>query len=156
MHCHIPLEPPAEEGSRASGLVAVPVARERSGGGGREGDREPDLLLIAADTGREKFEWMDAIEKARRLPPCPIERVAAMLTSGERTLSDSEQRALRDPHAASRALFLPPPPLSVPDAAAPPLVPSPPRARPAPQAPQEGGLFAWFSNLITDRQTEYM
>ena len=28
--------------------------------------RDPDLLLLAADTGKEKFEWMHIIEEARR------------------------------------------------------------------------------------------
>ena len=42
---------------------------------GHEG-RDPDLLLLAADTGKEKFEWMQLIEEARRLPPCPAELVA--------------------------------------------------------------------------------
>lgn len=57
---------------------AVPSPRRGEGGNGHEG-QDPDLLLLAADTGREKFEWMHVIEEARKLPPCPVELVAQKL-----------------------------------------------------------------------------
>ena len=51
VHCHLPLE----------------TVDPRTSASSAASDREPELLLIAADSGREKFEWMHAIEEARTM-----------------------------------------------------------------------------------------
>ena len=38
------------------------------------------MLLLAADTSRDKFAWIDAIHKGARLSRCPVERVAPLLS----------------------------------------------------------------------------
>jgi len=46
-----------------------------------DGDDNDDteLLLLAADTPREKFEWQECLNKAIGQPRCPPERVAALM-----------------------------------------------------------------------------
>ena len=41
---------------------------------------EPEMLLLAADSAKDKFAWIDAITKGSRMPRCPIERVAPLLS----------------------------------------------------------------------------
>ena len=38
-----------------------------------------EVLLLAADSRRDKFAWIDAIHRARELPPCSLDRVITML-----------------------------------------------------------------------------
>ena len=38
------------------------------------------LLLLAADTPRDKYAWIDAISRASRLPQCPLSKVAPTLS----------------------------------------------------------------------------
>ena len=38
------------------------------------------MLLLAADTPREKFGWLDAVTRGSRMPPCPASLVAPTLT----------------------------------------------------------------------------
>lgn len=72
---------------------ALPSSR-REGGKGHDGGRStggttggPDLLLLAADTGKEKFEWMHLIEEARKLPPCPPELLAQEIALSQAKLA---------------------------------------------------------------------
>ena len=38
-----------------------------------------EVLLLAAESRRDKFAWIDAIHRARELPPCSLDRVITML-----------------------------------------------------------------------------
>ena len=46
-------------------------------------DGESEVLIMAADTVRDKLAWIEAITHAARLPPCPIELVHGLLTDAD-------------------------------------------------------------------------
>ena len=48
-------------------------------------DGDSEVLIMAADTVREKLAWIEAITHAARMPPCPIEFVHRLLTDADPT-----------------------------------------------------------------------
>ena len=58
---------PAEEG-------------EASPGGGGAADGAFEMLLLAADTPRDKHAWIEALLRGSRLPRCPVDKVAPTLS----------------------------------------------------------------------------
>jgi hypothetical protein len=69
--------PFADDGHGHSNVFAIrlPVKDEDA-----PSENNFEMLLLAADTPREKFGWLDAVTQGSRMPPCPVSLVAPTLT----------------------------------------------------------------------------
>lgn len=67
------VRPFADDGSGHSNVLAVRLPVPGS-------DEGFEMLLLAADTPREKYAWIDAITRGSHMPQCPITQVASSLS----------------------------------------------------------------------------
>lgn len=67
---------------RARLSARAPTQHARARGSPQNGDRPSliwQVLLFAAESARDKFEWIDALSRGARMMRCPLVKVAPML-----------------------------------------------------------------------------
>jgi len=66
----------ADDVTNRNNTLAIKLPSEDTGD-------SPEILVIAADTARDKFAWIEAITRGSRMPPCPPEWVHDILCDGD-------------------------------------------------------------------------